>query len=385
MLSDRPGHSIVQTAAAGLFPRRTGAAGLSCAIVRLVRKNARKLAATVAIVVFAAAMTWLLWPRAIAVDTIVVKRAPAMRTLAVNGTVRPRLSVEVQSPVAGTLTALPLDVGDRVAKGALLARVDDAPQRAAIGEAQASVAAQEAVLAQARRDLARFVALGEFVTRQRKEEARLAVEQGQQELRRRRAALVQAREVQQRFEVRAPFAGVIMERPVDPGQTILATTVLYRLADLSAPQVAAEVDETYAVTLASGGEALVSVPGRAAPVPARIAFVEPRVDRATGAREVRLSVAEPLGEVPAGLTLSVNLIVAREAAAISIPRSAILQPDSNPRVRVVGAGGEVAERPIRFIDWPAQAVTVTQGLAPGTRILADPEAAAPGTRVRLRD
>ena len=72
-------------------------------------------------------------------------------------------------------------------------RVDDAPQRAAIGEAHASVAAQEVVLAQARRDLARFLALGEFVTRQRKEEARLAVNQGEQELRRRRAALVQAR------------------------------------------------------------------------------------------------------------------------------------------------------------------------------------------------
>lgn len=344
---------------------------------------------TISLLVVAAAvlalLAWLMWPRPKAVETIVISRAPAVRTLAVNGIVRPRLSVEVQSPVAGTLTALPLDVGDRVSKGALLARVDDAPQRAAISEAQASVLAQQAVLAQARRDLARFQALGEFVTRQRKEEARLAVEQGEQELRRRRAALVQAREVQQRYEVRAPFAGVIMERPVDPGQTILGTTVLYRLADLSAPQVAADVDETYAVNLKAGGEAMVSVPGRARPLPARIVFVEPRVDRLTGAREVRLSVAESMDDVPAGLTLSVNLIVAREPDAISIPRSAILQPDGDPRVRVVGADGEVSERSIRFVDWPAQTVTVTQGLEPGMRILADPEAAAPGARVRLRD
>lgn len=337
------------------------------------------------IVALVLAGAWLLWPRATPVDTIVVRRAPAERTLAVNGTIRPRLSVEVQAPVAGTLTALPLDVGDRVAAGALLARVDDAPQRAAIGEAQASVAAQEAVLAQARRDLARFEALGEFVTRQRKEEARLAVEQGAQELRRRRSALVQAREVRQRYEVRAPFAGVIMERPVDPGQTILATTVLYRLADLSAPQVATDVDETYAVNLRNGGEALVSVPGRATPLRAKIAFVEPRVDRSTGAREVRLDVADPLEGAPAGLTLSVNLVVAREPSAISIPRSAILQPDGNPRVRIVDADGRVAERLIRFVDWPAQTVTVTEGLTAGTRILADPEAAAPGAEVRVRD
>lgn len=344
----------------------------------------RKTIVVIIAVALSALAIWLFWPQAPKVDTIVIARAPAVRTLAVNGTIRPRLSVEVQSPVAGTLTALPLDVGDRVAAGALLARIDDAPQRAAISEAQASVAAQQATLAQARRDLARYQALGEFVTRQRREEARLAVEQGSQELRRRQAALVQAREVQQRSEVRAPFAGVIMERPVDPGQTILATTVLYRLADLSSPEVTADVDETYAIGLRAGGAALVAVPGRPAPLRATIVHVEPRVDRSTGAREVRLRVAEALDEVPAGLTLSVNLIVAREQAAISVPRSAILQPDASPRVRIVDADGRVSDQPIRFVDWPARTVTVTQGLEPGMRILADPEVAAPGARVRIR-
>jgi HlyD family secretion protein len=67
--------------------------------------------------------------------------------LAVNGTVRPRLSVEVQAPVAGTLTALPFDVGAQVAAGELLARIDEAPQRAAIAEAQAAASAQAATLA----------------------------------------------------------------------------------------------------------------------------------------------------------------------------------------------------------------------------------------------
>ena len=84
------------------------------------------------------------------------------------------------------------------------------------------------------------------------------------------------------------------------------------------------------------------------------------------------------------MTVSVNLIIERETAAISIPRSAILRPDGNPAVRVVDAEGNVGERGIRFVDWPAETVTVTGGLAPGERILADPQAAAPGTRVRWR-
>lgn len=327
---------------------------------------------------------WLFWPRAVAVQIIEVKRAPAVRMLAVNGTVRPRLSVEVQAPVAGTLTALPFDVGARVRAGELLARVDDAPQRAAIAEAVAAVSAQEAILAQARRDLARYVALGEFVTRQRREEARLAVDQGVQELNRRRAVVVQAREVQQRYTVRAPFAGVILERPVDPGQTIGVSTVLYRLADLSAPEIAAEVDETYAAAIAVGGEARIALPGRSQALRATVVHVEPRVDPSTGAREVRLRASQPLDGLPSGLTISVNLIIEREDAAISIPGSAILRPDSNPSVRVVDADGTVVERSIRFVDWPAESVTVTQGLEPGARVLADPQAATPGTHVRSR-
>lgn len=327
---------------------------------------------------------WLLWPHAVAVDLIEVKRAPAVRMLAVNGTIRPRLSVEVQAPVAGTLTALRFDVGAQVPTGELLARVDDAPQRAAIAEAVAAVSAQEAAQAQARRDLARYVALGQFVTRQRREEARLAVDQGAQELNRRRAVVAQAREVQQRYEIRAPFAGVILERPVDPGQTIGLSTVLYRLADLSAPEIAAEVDESYAAALSIGGEALIGLPGRSQPLRAAIVHIEPRVNPSTGARQVRLRATGPIEGMPSGLTISVNLIIEREQAVISIPRSAILRPDSSPSVRVVDADQRVAERRIRFVDWPAEAVTVTEGLEPGMRILADPQAAAPDTRVRPR-
>lgn len=66
---------------------------------RPVRMKSRKLAAIAALLVLAALAAWLLWPRAVPVETILVQRAPAVRTLAVNGTIRPRLSVEVQSPV----------------------------------------------------------------------------------------------------------------------------------------------------------------------------------------------------------------------------------------------------------------------------------------------
>ncbi len=56
-------------------------------------------------------------PRPTKVETVAVERGEAVRALAVNGRIRPRQSVDVQSPVSGTLLELPYDVGDRVAAG----------------------------------------------------------------------------------------------------------------------------------------------------------------------------------------------------------------------------------------------------------------------------
>ena len=324
----------------------------------------------------------LLMPRTPEVEILTVERAEAVRALAVNGRIRPRQSVEVKTPVSGTLTELPYDVGAQIAAGAVLARIDDGPQRAAITEAGAAISTQQAVVAQARRDLARYEALGEFVSRRQVEEARLAVDRGARELQRLRAAQVEAREVQQRYVVRAPFSGMIMERPVDRGQTVSPESVLYRLADLTAPEITAEVDEAYAVELRPGVMATVELAGQPDLLRAEVVHVEPRVDEATGAREVRLRFAEGAVSAPAGQTVSVNLVIERRPQAISIPRASILQPESQPSVRVIDGEGRVSEQPIRFIDWPSANVIVTQGLEPGMRLLVDPYAAEPGSTVR---
>ncbi|HMT47777.1 MAG TPA: efflux RND transporter periplasmic adaptor subunit [Novosphingobium sp.] len=340
------------------------------------------LPALLALLVLAAAGYWLLAPRESRVETISVEMAPASRILAVNGRIRPRLQVDIRPALGGELVALPFDVGDRVGAGQVLARIDDAPETAAIAEAEASVQAQQATLAQARRDLARFEALGQFATRREVEQRRLSVEEGARELSRRRAAVVQAREQRDRRVLRAPFAGVILERPVDPGQTVGLDSVIYRLADLTAPEVTVEVDEAYAAEIRPGMEARVSFPGQAGELRAAVAHVEPRVDPATGARDVRLTLVDGAAEVPSGLTVTVNLVIERRDRAISVPRSALILGGDAAKVRLVGKDGVVSERAVSFIDWPAETVIVTRGLAAGERLLADPEAAQPGEKVR---
>lgn len=327
---------------------------------------------------------WFFAPRDQEIATLLIETAPAERLLAVNGRVRPRLQVDIRPTIGGRLVELPSDVGDRVATGQVLARIDDGPETAAIAEAEASAQAQQATVAQARRELARFEALGEFATKRDVEQRRLAVVEGERELTRRRASAVQARELRDRRVLRAPFGGVILERPVDPGQTVGVESIIYRLADLSNPEITVEVDEIYAAEIRPGMEALVSLPGRPSLMRAVVAHIEPRVDPATGARDVRLNLSEAGVEAPSGLTATVNIVIDKREHAISVPRSATLQIGGGARVRIVSRDGIVSERQIGFVDWPAESVIVTHGLKPGERILSDPDAAQPGDHVEVR-
>lgn len=346
-------------------------------------KTHQPIFAGLAIVLLALAGYWLLAPRTKEVVAFAAEVAPAERVLAVNGRIRPRLQVDIRPALSGELVALPFDVGDRVAAGQILARIDDAPETAAIAEAEASVQAQQATLAQAQRDLARFVALGQFATKREVEQRRLAVVEGERELSRRQSSVVQARELRDRRVLRAPFAGVILERPVDPGQTVGPESIIYRLADLSSPEVTLEVDEIYAAEIRPGMKAMVSLPAQTRQLRATVAHVEPRVDPATGARDVRLSLVDAAIDAPSGLTVTVNLVMEKRDRAISVPRSAIIQSSSGSKVRIVRPDDVVIERDIGFVDWPAEKVIVTSGIEPGERIIAVPDAAQPGEKVRI--
>lgn len=342
------------------------------------------LVGVLALVLLALAGYWFLAPREKEVATLLVEAAPAQRLLAVNGRVRPRLQVDIRPAIGGELIALPFDVGDHVVAGQVIARIDDAPEAAAIAQAAASVQAQQASLEQARRDLARYEALGQFTTRREVEQRRLAVVEAERELSRRRASVEQARELRERRVLRAPFAGVILERPVDPGQTVGAESIIYRLADLSRPEITVEVDEIYAAEIRPGMAAMIRLPGQKEPIRAVVAHIEPRVDPATGARDVRLSPGDSMVDAPSGLTVTVNIVIEARERAISVPRSAIVGSGDTARVRLVSGDGMVEERRIGFVDWPAESVIVTSGLNPGVRILTDPEAAQPGERVKVR-
>ena len=323
---------------------------------------------------------WIASKTAVAVETVVP--GPLTRVLAVNGTVAALNSVDVRSSVVGTLVALNADAGDKVAAGAVLAQLDTTLQQAVVRAAQAALDSGSVAQAQAKATFSRTEALGANVTRNTLEDAARAMQSADQEVGRLSALVEQAQIALTKYTITAPIPGTVLTRGVDPGQLVDTASALFTLADMSQLIVDTNVDETYATQIAIGQPAVLQFVGETRTQTGKVIFVSPQVDVATGGLEVKIAFDTPQA-VPVGLTVTANDIVDKQAAAISAPRTAIVTDATSSAVFLVKAG--VARRQaVTVVDWPADRLAVTSGLAAGDVLILDPTGLKDGQAVTVK-
>lgn len=310
----------------------------------------------------------------------VVEAAPLSRVLAVNGRVEAATSVKVRSPLAGEVLDVFAREGERVDDAQPLLQLDDTQARAQLRQAISSYDAAVLRQMQAQANVDRARALGATAPRRTLEDAELALSIAQSDVSRLKAAMEQARDQLSLFLIRSPAAGTLLSRNVEPGQVIDTQTNLFTVADMRSIVVEADVDELYAAEMTEGLPARLRPTGMPSAVEGRVSFVAPSIDSTTGGRRVRLSFDEPL-ELPVGLTVEVNIVVEDTDSAISVPRGAVVGTGDQAHV-LISEGGVAMRRPVSVLDWPAERLLVTNGLAPGDRVILDPTGLADGEPVR---
>ncbi|WP_428103827.1 efflux RND transporter periplasmic adaptor subunit [Candidatus Palauibacter sp.] len=199
------------------------------------------------------------------------------------GHIEPKTQVQITTDVAGRIIELPVEEGQDVEEGALLLQIDPelfraAVQRAeaALAQAQASRAQQDAAYQQAQRDADRMTALQargtDFVTDAEVEQAvtnadvqsRL-LEAAQYQVEQAEANLAQERDRLGKTTIRAPMSGRITRLNVERGETAIVGTmnnpgtVLLTVADLSVMEAVIEVDETDVPDIVIGDSAYVEI------------------------------------------------------------------------------------------------------------------------------
>lgn len=316
------------------------------------------------------------------VGVVEAREGPAERVLAVSGRTRPQVTVTVAPKVAGQILRLTKAEGDSVVAGELLVELEASAPRAALDEAAARITLQQRAVAEAERNHARIDQLKQqgLATLKEFDDARFALDQARLEL-----DSVEAirREVAARLRdssLQAPVSGVVLARPVDPGQVVGAQSVIYEIAPLSDVEIEADIDEQYLAEIKVGQQAEIKIAGQDQAVNARLYYVSPKVDPRTGGAKVRLELEEQPEGLRSGLTADVNLIIERREQALTIARSAILGRDGSGRVLRV-RDGQVEVSLVEFIEWPSERVIVLSGIEPGQQLLASPRPDLVGEKV----
>ncbi|MGY6549109.1 MAG: efflux RND transporter periplasmic adaptor subunit [Roseinatronobacter sp.] len=322
---------------------------------------------------------WVAGPALVATE--VAQLAPVTQLLAVNGRIAALQSVDVRTQISGPLVAVRVAEGGLVRAGDELARIDDAAQQAILRQAVAGLDAALVAQAQAQADLLRTDALGANVSRTELDRAASAVQTAMQEVARGTALVDQARIQLANFIIRAPISGTVLALNVETGQSIDPSTVLLTIADLTRLVVETDVDEAYATRITAGLPAVLQLAGESTPRDGQVRFVSQRVDAATGGLSVQLGFADTVA-APVGLTVTANIIVDQQAAALTVPRAAVMNTQTGRAVLVV-VDGIARSREVTVLDWPAARLLVTGELAVGDIVITDATGITAGQAVRV--
>lgn len=312
------------------------------------------------------------------IPTVVVETAtlgPVTRVLAVNGKIAAQDEVQIRATVSGLVLALRAGEGDIVAKGAVLAQIDDSQQAAIVQQALSGLQKGQTLAAAANASYQRFAALGPVISKSVLQDAQSNLDAANQEVARLNALWDQSVIQQSRYAVTAPMAGTIILRTVQLGQLADTATPLFTLADLSVLTVETTVDEAYGGQIRLGQAVSLQLVGSREVLAGQVSFASPRIDTATGGRAVTIAFATPQ-TAPVGMTVTANIVV-DQRDALTVPRAA-LRGDAV----FLRAGNQAKLTPVTVIDWPAARLIVTDGLKAGDQVIVDATGLTDGQAVQ---
>lgn len=270
-----------------------------------------------------------------------VEAASDRRELHFSGVTRAARHARLSFSIGGRLTVRPTEVGDRVAKGEVLARLDRRELENGVATARGALAEVRARRAQAERDVERTRRLVEAkaATSEELERARAALDVAWAAEEAARARLDETERLLGETELTAPFDGTVTEVYFEPGEYAGPGRPVVDLSGDGDLELEVEVPETVVPRIAKGDEVDVLVPllgetirariesvGRTAAGPGRLFPVVARIPEASG--------------VVVGATAELALALQTDEA-LAVPVEAVINPGGRrPAVfRVIAAEG----------------------------------------------
>jgi multidrug efflux system membrane fusion protein len=298
------------------------------------------------------------------------------------GTVQAFNAVAIKPMVSGPLVEVRFQEGQDVKAGDVLARIDPRPFQATLDAAVAKKAQDEANLANARLDAARYARLvaSNFTSTQQADTARAQVAQLEAQVRGDQAQIDTARTQLSYATIAAPIDGRVGMRQVDAGNIVSSSdaiplamltqlqpiSVTFTLPQQTLPSVAAAMAEAMP-------EVLAYRPGTTdEPIErGRLAVLDNQVDPATGTIKLKATFPNARLQLWPGGFVNVRMLVDTQRGVVTVPTAAVQRGPQGPYLFVVRANNTAERRQVRVGHEDDQLTIVLDGLKPGETVVVD--------------
>jgi HlyD family secretion protein len=383
--------------------------------------------------VAALALLYMRQPKAVAVEWVAATPADIQTSVVASGRVLPPARVDIGATITGRVATVRVREGARVAADQILVELEQNELAAAAAQAQAAVArararvssvktlalptaqaAQQQAAANlevAQREAARardLVARG-FVSQSRVDDAERQLDvarsqlasaraqvgaqgangaeaqQAQSQLVEAEAALAAAQAKLAQTLIRAPAAGVVLERTIEPGDIAQPGRRMLALALDGPARLIVQVDEKNLPLIKQG--AVATAAADAFPnerFEAVVNYVSPGIDAARGTVELRLDVPKPPALLKSDMTVAIDVPGPVLKQTIMLPADAVRQLQTDAPWVLVVRDGTAVRVPVKTGLQTQGRVAITDGLKSGERVIMARDIEA-GARVRARE
>ena len=271
----------------------------------------------------------------------------------------------------GRIAAVLVEVGDKVKRGQVLARLDNAVAAPQAASLRATLEQYRAEARFAEADYRRAASVAASVGAVSREEVERRQSQMATSAARLKAAEAQLAESEARLgrmDIRAPADGLVLTRTAEAGQSATpGGPPLFRLGRDGAVEMRGQVSEQDLPQLALGQAAEVRLTGVAAPFAGKVRLLGAVIDPQTRLGEVRVALA-PHPDLRPGAFARADVMVARGMHPV-VPQTAVLADAQGNYVLVVGPDNRVARRTVRFGGAEAGGIAIAAGLEGNERVV----------------
>lgn len=295
---------------------------------------------------------------AIPVEAALARHGEISSSYHTNTTLAARAETDVISKSSGIVQQVLVEEGDYVKAGQLLAVLENERQRFMLAKEQAELSRLDSELQRMAEMFQRKLISADVYEKLRWQYDAV------------KASVDLAELTVRETEIRAPITGVVARRYVKTGQLIsqMASQSLFHLVANSELEAVVHIPEQQLAQARAGQAAILRFAGMA-PMKASVSRISPVVDAQSGTVRTTLIIDNSDGKLRPGMFAEVELKFDVKAAALLVPKRAVVTTDNQHSVFVVDAEDKVSRKPVHLGYSSDTTVEILDGVAIGEQVV----------------